>query len=304
MTETAPSDRVLPFEIERSRLRGRLVRLGPLLDTILGQHDYPEAVARLLGETVLLAATLASILKYDGLFTLQIKGDGPVGLIVADVFNGADAGTRTARGFARFDRDAVSRMTADPHMLQMSLVGKGWLAFTVDQGPDTERYQGIVELRGKVLSECVQYYFQQSEQLATGLTIAIGRENGLWNGAALLLQRLPTDNATLGEGEEDDWRRAMVLMATLGTAELLDPALTDPDLLWRLFHEDGVRVYDPTALLAGCRCSRDKVIATLQALGRDDVQALRDDGVVKVTCGFCNTQYAIDDRELVNTASP
>ena len=303
MTETAATDRILPFQTERSHLRGRLLRLGPLLGHILGRHDYPEPVARLLGETVLLAAALASNLKYDGVFTLQIKGDGPVGLIVADVVSSlapSDTGPapRMVRGVARFDRAAVARMAADPHMLQMSLVGKGWLAFTVDQGPDTERYQGIVELRGRTLSECVQHYFRQSEQLPTGVTLAISGENGVWSGAALLLQRLPADETQPGTGEEDDWRRAMVLMATLGAAEMLDPALADADLLWRLFHEDDVRVFDGNPLVPGCRCSREKVVATLQALNRADVDSLRDEGVVRVTCEFCNTEYALDDQEL------
>ncbi len=304
MTDAASTDRVLPFQTERSHLRGRLVRLGPLLSHILGRHDYPEPVARLLGETALLAAALASNLKYDGVFTLQIKGDGPVGLIVVDVVSRLAPGARALRGVARFDRDAVARMTADPHMLQMSLVGKGWLAFTVDQGPDTERYQGIVALRGKTLAECVQHYFLQSEQIATGITLAIDTENGVWNGAALLLQQLPTNDTQPATSEEDDWRRAMVLMATLGATEMLDPALADTDLLWRLFHEDGVRVFDANALTAGCRCSRDKVASTLRTLGRADVESLRENGVVKVTCEFCNTEYSFDDTKLATLYAP
>ena len=297
-----PPDRILPFQTEGSQLRGRLVRLGPLLDHILSRHDYPDAVARLLGETVLLAAALAATLKYEGLFTLQIKGDGPVGLLVVDVVSGLDPGARTLRGVARYDGDAVARMTADPHMLQMSLVGKGWLAFTVDQGPDTERYQGIVALRGKTLAECVQHYFRQSEQIASALTLALGREEGGWRGSLLLLQRMPPEGdhpvAAPATCEEDDWRRAMVLMATLTGPEMLDPALADADLLWRLFHQDGVRVFEESRLVAGCRCSRDKVESTLRALDRTEVESLREDGLVKVTCEFCNSEYSFDDRDL------
>lgn len=289
----------MPFQTERTSLRGRLVRLGPLLDHVLGRHEYPPPVARLLGETVLLAAALASNLKYEGVFTLQIKGDGPVGLVVVDVLGSLAATPRVIRGTARFDRDAVAKMSADPHMLQMSLAGKGWLAFTVDQGPDTERYQGIVELRGRTLAECVQHYFLQSEQLATALSVAIDKQDGMWRGTALLMQRLPTNQAPPGTGEEDDWRRTMVLMATLGVPELLDPALPDQDLLWRLFHEDGVRVFRENGLVPGCRCSRDKVIATLRSLGPAETgQLLEDDGVARVTCEFCNTEYRFDDREL------
>ncbi len=279
-------------------MRGRLVRLGPLLSRILGRHDYPEPVARLLGETVLLAVALASNLKYDGVFTLQVKGDGPVGLIVVDVVSGLSPDKRTVRGVARFDRTAVERMAADPHLLQMSLVGKGWLAFTVDQGPDTERYQGIVALRGKTLAECVQHYFQQSEQIATGVTLAIDSANGVWVGTALLLQRLPSGDGPPGSAEEDDWRRAMVLMATLTAAEMLCATLGDQELLWRLFHEDGVRLFEVSRLVEGCRCSRDKVVLTLRSFTRADVEQLREDGVVRVTCEFCNTEYRFDDREL------
>ncbi|MEI6558040.1 MAG: Hsp33 family molecular chaperone HslO [Rhodospirillaceae bacterium] len=302
------TDRVLPFQTERTPLRGRLVRLGPLLGGMLGRHDYPEPVARLLGETALLAAALGSILKYDGVFTLQIKGDGPVGLMVVDIVGTLAATPRVVRGYARFDHDAVAKMAADPHLLSMSLVGRGWLAFTVDQGPDTERYQGIVALRGRTLAECVQHYFLQSEQLATGLRVAIGHENGVWNGTALLLQRLPGDGpsagADPGSSEEDDWRRAMVLMATLTAPELLDQDLGDQPLLWRLFHEDGIRVFEENHLIEGCRCSRDKVISVLRSLDRAELDGLRENGIVTVTCEFCTSAYRFDDRELAALSAP
>ncbi len=299
MTDTSQKDRIQPFQTESTGLRGRLVRLGPLLDRVLGRYEYPEPVARLLGDAVLLAAALASNLKYQGVFTLQIKGDGPVNLIVVDVLGSLVEAPRAIRGTSRFDRDAVAKMSTDRYMLQMSLLGRGWLAFTVDQGADTERYQGIVELRGRTLAECVQHYFLQSEQIASAVTVALDRKNGLWNGTALLMQRLPTSPADVAASDaEDDWQRIMVLMSTLGNSELLDQTLPDQYLLWRVFHQDGLLLYRPERLIAGCRCSRDKVVSTLRALGPQQMSGLVEEGVARVTCEFCNTEYRFDDQEL------
>jgi molecular chaperone Hsp33 len=291
------ADRVLPFQTEATGLRGRLVRVGPLLDEVLGRHPYPEPVARVLGETLVLAATLAATLKYDGVFTLQLKGDGPVSLMVADVVGGGGlaSGVRTVRGYGRCDSEAVAAMAADPHMPPMALLGKGYLAFTVDQGGDTERYQGIVALRGSTLADCVRHYFLQSEQLPTGIVVAVERQAGAWRGGALLLQRLPGDGAV---ASDDDWQRAMMVMTTLTPAELTDPALTDGDLLYRLFHQDGVRVFEPAGLHAGCRCSRDKVTVVLRSLDPGDLESLRVDGGVSVNCEFCNTTYWFDESQL------
>jgi molecular chaperone Hsp33 len=271
-------------------------------------------VARLLGETVVLAVTLAATLKYDGVFTLQLKGDGPVSLAVADV-QAAD-GERRVRGYARFDAAAVSAAVAGETGETgdigdaAALLGRGWLAFTVDQGGETERYQGIVALSGATLAECVQHYFQQSEQLPTGLRLALApavtataTATG-WHGAALLVQRLPGDadvrEAPTGSAELDDWRRAMVLMATLGPGELLDAGLSDHDLLYRLFHEDGVRVFEPASVTAGCRCSHDRVARMLRSLPRAELEAeaARHDGAIEVTCEFCNAAYRFDASQL------
>ncbi len=297
---TSPADRIQGFQTETSSLRGRLVRLGPLLDECLGRHAYPEPVARLLGETVVLAVTLAATLKYDGVFTLQLKGDGPVTMAVADVTAGG--GARVVRGYARFDAEAVARRSFGGEGGSAALLGEGWLAFTVDQGADTERYQGIVALTGATLAESVQHYFQQSEQLPTGLRLAAARTAAGWQGAALLLQRLPDEgvaaHSPAGSADLDDWRRAMVLMATLTSAEMLDAALSDHDLLYRLFHEEGVRVFEPAGVVAGCRCSRDRVAQVLRSLPQDEVLASRRDGVVEVTCEFCNAAYRFDESQL------
>lgn len=294
-------DIVQPFQIDASHLRGRLVKVGPMLDEVLSKHAYPEPVAHLLGETITLAITLAGALKYEGIFTLQTKGDGPISLMVADVTSTGDV-----RGYAQFDAERLAGADAGAAAPVPSLLGTGYLAFTVDQGEHTERYQGIVELNGDTLSDCVQHYFRQSEQLDTGIKVAVGHagteSDRIWRGGALMLQRLPEDQIqqVLGSDVADDWRRAMVLIGTCTDAELLDPGLPPNDLLFRLFHEDGVRVYTPTELRATCRCSRDRVATVLRSLPRDEISELKVNGRVEVTCEFCNSTYTFDDAQLEN----
>ena len=288
-------DIVQPFQIDASHLRGRLVRVGPVLDEILSKHAYPEPVARLLGETITLAITLAGALKYDGIFTLQTKGDGPISLMVADVTSTGDV-----RGYAQFDAERLAGADIDSAAPVPALLGNGYLAFTVDQGEHTERYQGIVELSGETLSDGIQHYFRQSEQLDTGIKVAVAFTDLGWRGGALMLQRLPEDQVqqTLGSDVADDWRRAMVLMGTCTDKEMLDPNLPPNDLLFRLFHEDGVRVWAPADLNASCRCSRDRVATVLASLPRDEIADLKVNGNVEVTCEFCNSTYTFDDAQL------
>src|SRR3984957_20156860 len=213
MTPFVPrDDLVQPFQIAPFHLRGRLVRLGPLLDDILTRHDYPEPVARMLGEAIALAAALARALKYDGVFTLQTKGDGPIKLMVADVTTGG-----AIRGYAQIDEAKLARVLAGSQPVGDSvprLLGAGYLALTVDQGENTERYQGIVELDGATLAECVHHYFRQSEQVEAGLKVAVARvpdQGGVprWRAGSLMIERLPPEDR--GEREDDDegWRTAM-----------------------------------------------------------------------------------------------
>lgn len=292
-------DLVLPFQIEASRLRGRMVKLGPALDEILARHKYPEPVARFLAETMALAVLLSSMLKYDGIFTLQTKGDGPIKLMVADITSVGDI-----RAYAQYDEDELKKAADDVAIAPApALLGKGYIAFTVDQGPNTDRYQGIVELYGKTLADCVQHYFRQSEQIDTGLTISVDQETGTgaWRAGGIMVQRLPQDETekVLGSGDEDAWRRAMVLLSTTTGEELLASDLAASDLLFRLFHEDGVRVWQPKGLRFGCRCSRERVSDMLSSLPREEVQNLKiDDGRVEVVCQFCSTAYHFDDADL------
>jgi len=293
-----PDDLVQPFQIEPFALRGRLVRLGPAIDAILTRHAYPPPVATMLGEAITLAVALAGALKYEGVFTLQTKGDGPIKLMVADV---TTAGA--IRGYAQFD---VARLDAGPATLGPvpRLLGAGYLALTVDQGEHTERYQGIVELQGSTLAECVHHYFRQSEQVEAALKVAVAQvpdESGAarWRAGALMIQRLPREAFTLERETEDEaWRRAAIFMSSSTSAELIDPALAPERLLFRLFHEDGVRAFAPHALAAKCRCSRHRVETVLRALTPDEIADMKIDGKIIVTCEFCSALYHFDEEAL------
>jgi len=297
----AGGDHVLPFMLERPRLRGRLLRAGPAVDAILCRHDYPEPVALLLGELLVLTGLLASLLKFDGSFTVQTRSAGPVRLMVADMTSTGDL-----RGYASFDAGAVERLQAaagDTPVPTIALLGEGLLAFTVDLGEDRPSHQGIVELAGETLADCLNHYFRQSEQLPTASQIAIARpgvgDGGRWRAAGLLLQELPENLPTgPGDDEEDSWRRALLLMATCSDVELLDFAATPNELLFRLFHEERVRVFTPRPIAFGCRCSRERIETTLRALPAAEIRALRADGEALVTCEFCNTLYRFDEAQL------
>ncbi len=297
-------DIVQPFRIGPHALRGRLVRLGPAIDRILSQHDYPEPVAAILGEAITLAIVLAGALKYDGIFTLQTKGDGPVKLIVADVSTDG-----AVRGYAQYDRARVEALRVAPGNSPSvpALLGGGYIAFTVDQGEHTERYQGIVELVGATLAECAQHYFRQSEQIQAGIKLAAARAGagGAWRAGGLMLQRVPPEGGfrVVADDVEDGWRRAMVLMSSATAAELVDPDLMPRRLLYRLFHEDGVRVFRTHALEARCRCSKERIARILRSFPKEDIEEMRQDAVTIVTCEFCNTRYDFAGEDLAPLAS-
>jgi molecular chaperone Hsp33 len=294
-----PDDLVQPFRIDPFALRGRLVRLGPTIDRILSQHAYPEPVAGMLGEAITLAVVLAGALKYDGIFTLQTKGDGPIKLMVADV---STAGA--VRGYAQYDSAKLEAALGGRETLHSvpGLVGSGYIAFTVDQGEDTDRYQGIVELAGTTLAECAQHYFRQSEQIQAGIKLSVGRagHGGTWRGGGLMLQRVPPEGGyrVIADDVEDGWRRAMVLMSSATAEELVDPDLPPHRLLFRLFHEDGVRVYDTHPLEARCRCSRERIEGILRLFSPSELEEMREEGVTTVTCEFCNQSYIFDEADL------
>jgi molecular chaperone Hsp33 len=285
-----------PFQLEQTALRGRVVRLGALVDRVLTRHDYPEPVSRLLGELFVLAATLAGGLKFNGTFSLQVRSAGPVSLMIADCTNDG-----AMRGYAKYD---AGRVAALPAPSTQDLLGDGQLALTVDQREQGQAWQGIVELAGPTLTECMQAYFRQSEQLKTGLKVAVERvaehDRARWRAGGIMVQRvaeqLPDE---LEEQMEDDWRRTMLLLGTATDAELVDPHLAPERLLLRLFHQEGVRVFDPLDLSFGCRCSRERVEVVLRRFPPDDLADMKEaDGRLVVTCEFCNTAFRFDEAEL------
>ena len=305
--QPASDDHVLPFQLDALGVRGRLVRLGPALDAIIERHGYPPAVARPLAEAMVLCACLATSLKYDGIFTLQITGDGPIRLLVTDLTTDG-----ALRGYALFDSWKLAIAlgagnTEAPDGYVPKLFGPGRLTFTVDQGQHTERYQGVVPLEGATLADCAHTYFHQSEQLPTGIKIVARRSvaNGTpqWRAAALMVQQMPEFDAGRvdidQEQREDDWRKAVILMASATEAEMLDPALAGPTLLYRLFHLERARQFERRPIVARCRCSRGRIDRVLRSIKREDLDDLRDaSGNVAVKCEFCSTEYAYDDSDL------
>ncbi len=298
------NDLILPFQVGGGAVRGRLVRLGPAIDSILDGHGYPEAVGGLLAETLALAAVLAGSLKYDGIFTLQAQGDGPVSLVMADVTSDG-----ALRGYARHDVDKLAAVPAGP--VVPSLLGGGYLAFTVDQGLKVDRYQGIVELAGTTLADCAKSYFTQSEQLDTEVKLVSRRpkDGQGWQVAALMIQRMPGSQPgapilTADESHEA-WRTAQILMHSVTEAELLDHTLAPGLLAFRLFHAENLQAWEPKALAARCRCSAESVARMLRGIPRAEIESLKDDsGKVVITCEFCRTDYAYGDAELERVYMP
>lgn len=296
------------FQLESSNLRGRVVRLGSVLDDILQAHNYPFHVSHMVAETVALSALLSSMLKYDGVFTLQAQGDGPVGMVVSDM---TSAGI--LRGCSHFDAErlqhGIEQLSAmnDTESSQnhyAQLLGKGYLAFTVDQAGKQDRYQGIVELKGASLVDCVQHYFTQSEQIGTGIKIAVGMRGGKWRAGGVMLQHMPEDHtnpeAAISNVREDDWRRAMILMGSCTDNELLDPMLHSNILLTRLFHEEGIRVYEPKDVYKGCRCSEEKVENVIGMMSQDDLDYMTQDGQISMRCEFCSREYVFEANKIIS----
>ncbi len=305
-------DAVLPFEVASLDLRGRLTRLGPALDEILTKHDYPPAVGKLLGEAIVLTTLLGSSLKFDGRFILQTQTDGPVSFLIVD-FQAPDR----LRAYARFDAKRL-----EDGQDSGALLGHGHLAMTIDQGADMSRYQGLVALEGGNLEDAAHEYFLRSEQIPTRVRLAVGEEwrgggdgpKHRWRAGGMLLQFLPkaperARQADLHPGdapegveahevaEDDAWIEGQSLLQTVEDIELIDPDLSGERLVYRLFHERGVRVFAPLPLRAQCSCSRDAVSGMLNSFEKQDRADMVKDGKVVVTCEFCSSVYEFTPQE-------
>ncbi len=303
-------DNVMPFEVKPLGVRGRIVRLGAVIDNILQRHDYPPAVSAVLAEAIALTAMLGATLKFEGKFILQTKTDGPVDMIVADFVS-----PNGVRGYARFNKEKLEKLETPT---QQALLGKGYLAMTVDQGSDMERYQGIVPLDGTTLAEAADTYFKQSEQIPTSLRLvsgpllARGEKSEHWRAGAIMVQHLPREGGTSPiafssgdnpEGEEqlpedDNWVKAKILLETVEAHELLDPTLATEELLYRLYHEDGVTVYPASAIERHCTCSVAAVETMLRGFSPEDRADMVENGEIKVDCEFCSSTYRFKPEML------
>lgn len=314
----AGDDHVVPFQVEGLDVRGRAVQVGPLLDAILGRHNYPAPVARLLAEAIVLTALIGTSLKFDGRFTVQTRSDGPVDLLVAD-FSSPDR----MRAYARFDEEALAAAVAAGKTSPPELLGEGILALTIDQGSFMQPYQGIVPLDGSSLEDIAGVYFRQSEQIPTRVRLGVaelldrdadGKPRHGWRAGGIIAQFLPEAPERMrqadlhgGEGyeakeheDDDSWTEARMLVETADMDELTDPQIGAERLLYRLFHERGVRIYPAQAVLDRCTCSRDKLMGVLKGFSAEEIESsLDDDGSMSLTCEFCSTVYRYEAREIL-----
>ena len=324
MTETAPpgDDMILPFQLDRPDIRGRVVRLDATIETILGQHRYPAPVSALVAEAVLLTALIGQAVKLRWRFSVQIRGDGPVRLIATDYFAPeAEHAEARLRAYASFDPEAVAAVTGAP----FTLLGQGVFGVTIDQGPDMRPYQGITPLSGTALADCAETYFAQSEQLATRFQVMAAEAQSpggerAWRAAGLMLQQLPQvpagsqpdapsgeaglmtadDVAAMGAAARaEDWSRVNILAASAEAHELIGPLVSPESLLLRLFHEETPRVFPVQPVRFGCTCSAERVEAALaQYSARDIAGMTTEEGLVTADCQFCSAHYRFDPATL------
>lgn len=314
-------DVAVPFTLDLLGCRGRSVRLSDAFHGIVAAHNYPAPVTRLLGEAVLLTALMGSSLKIEGRFILQTQTDGPVNMIVVDL-DAPDG----LRGYARFDTEALEKMLDEGNISSAKLLGKGHLAMTVDQGAHTERYQGIVAIDGTGFETAAHHYFGQSEQILTHVRLAVaeheikGEKGSRWRAGGMMLQFLPKsrdqqvadfaggdapnqDDPDQGESalkyNPDNWVEAKALFSTISDAELVDPKTSVERLLFRLFHEKGVRVFDPETLEARCSCSAERTEDMLATnFSAEERLEMAKDGEIEVVCEFCSTAYHFNPNQF------
>jgi molecular chaperone Hsp33 len=295
-------DFVLPFDLPRAGVRGRLVRLDSASGQALSAHALPEDAARITGEMVALGALLGSALKLDGRLTIQTKGDGPLDLIAADYYGAeADKG-RGVRAFARLDAD---RFAGLEHRGFADLAGKGALAITIEPRRGDNSYQGIVELDDGGIAASAQTYFTRSEQLPTEIRLAAapmyrpGDPNPHWQAGGMMLQTIPDGADDDAEDLEtsDDWERLALILGTVEDIELVDTALPPETLLWRLFHEDEVRVHPAEPIAFRCDCDTARIAGVLKSYSAEDRAGLADaDGIIRARCEFCGTVHEIGPK--------
>ncbi len=289
-------DTVVPFQLENSAVRGRLVRLDDQMWKIIDQHTYPASINGYLAQATVLGIALTNCFKFDGLFTLQITGDGPLRMLVIDIED-----QKFVRGCARFDEELLAKLSDTDLKNIQKIFGQGTLVFTIDPKSGDDRYQGIVELTGTTLSETTHHFFRQSEQLETGIVLGHSDDRTDLASGALMIQRLPlAQNATQDEKDDmdDQWIHALSVVGSVTRKELLDRTLSNNDLLYRLFWENGVRTYDPQAIDARCRCSQVKIKDMLDGFSKLDRKEMLFDDKITVTCEFCGVGYSFSEDDF------
>ena len=316
-SQIAWDDTVLPFQLDASGIRGRVARLDGVLDQVLKQHAYPSVIEALVAETALLTALIGQTIKLRWKLSLQVRGKGPARLIATDYYGPtAEGEPARIRAYASYDAERLDP-TADP----FSQIGEGYFAVMIDQGEGMVPYQGFTPIAGKSLSDCAETYFAQSEQIPTRFQLAYGEsaEPGRplhWRAGGIMLQHMPATGGVaaeqgsgeggllthadiLGGAESDDWNRANLLLDTVETLEMIGPSVPPTDLLVRLFHEEGPRVYDAQPVRFGCSCSEDKVRNTMSIYSQKDIAKMTTEaGVVTADCQFCGAHYELDPKTL------
>ena len=297
------NDRGLSFNLDGNAFRGRIVRLDKVLNDIFSHQTYPDNIAAAVAETSALGVLISSLMKFDGIFTLQIQGSGPLSVLVADVTSEGKV-----RATAKYDAKAIKEAQAlrktegqiepAPHWLE-----QGNLIFTIDQGKNTELYQGIVDLQGKNLAECALRYFKNSEQIDTYLRLFLQKDGEIWKSAGILLQKMPNKGGKESSGDEETlgelWNEDKILTDSLKQEEIFDESLNLEDILFRLFHEHQVRVVKENEYQFGCRCSREKLLNTLSLMKKEDIDEMAENGKITATCNFCGQVYSFDKGELI-----
>ena len=283
-TPNQPTDNcVTPFMVDNSGLHGRYVRLGSVIDDILNRHPIDDTARALLGEFMVMGAGMATSLKYDGIFTLQTSTDGAIPMMMADL---------TTDGKIRGYAQVTGEITPHNPPTLPNLLGKGYAAFTVDQGKNMERYQGIIELVGDTLSQTLKHYYEQSQQIAGTFKIACAKTQEGWRASAILIQRLAVEDTKRDtETETENWRRCTAFVESLTPEELLAPHATADRILYNLFHEDGVRLYPAQPLLDECRCDPNRIRSSLSQMSSDDREHAAIDGIIETICDFCQQHH-------------
>jgi molecular chaperone Hsp33 len=294
-------DTVTVFQLDHQPVRGRAIKMGPALEKALrpnGENRYPDSVARLLGEAMMTGALVAQSLKFNGRIVVQCHGknEGAVSLLMADCTTDGHV-----RGYARWDETRLKEIELDNRTPgAQALLGKGTFSMTIDQGPDMDQYQGVAGIDGDSLSVCAEHYFNQSEQVPTRIHLACGQavdEAGAhWTGGGIMIQKIADDTAR--PDATPPWETAQTLFKTLTDAELIDPELSTNRLLYRLFHEDGVRLVESNDVAAKCRCSRKRLLNTLKSFDQTAIDDMAKDGIISANCEFCATDYEFPLTEI------